>query len=545
MRFAGLAFSGARMVSFGLALLITLLAFWFLKATKTGKAIRATSQSREVALVCGINVPLVYLITFGMAAALAAADLGAQVSLIEKEPSLGGHLRISEFGLQAADLGILSYIELTALESSFDLVEQLSNAVSAHPGITVRTSATVFGWYEGNYLGVSQGNRLIKLRTDQLVIATGRVEQPLVFQNNDLPGIFLGGGLQRLMNLYGIKPGLRAVVVTTNDQGWYVARDLLKHDVEVAMLVDARPEIAENTITKQVREDGVPVKMAMTIKNALAGLEAGGGKVVVIDHPGMNRPAAFVRLGEFIAELNGLPQALAAADLIVTYGAPASLAAKKESRDVPVLFADVYDPVALGIVKDLVVPGGEITGVSGKTPLETLIKAYGEIQPAKKMGVLFSSDDRGSVLQVEQLETLARNQGFKILKQDVKRPDGVPEALSALAGQVDCLFAAESAVLNLRLDDILNFSAQNKLPLLSQTPGLSDKGALITLEADPAEQGQLVAVYALQILAGKKAHTLPVFTPKKVSLVINLKAAEKLNLKVPFQALSMATRVIK
>lgn len=233
------------------------------------------------------------------------------------------------------------------------------------------------------------------------------------------------------------------------------------------------------------------------------------------------------------------------ADLIVTYGAPASLAAKKESRNVPVLFADVYDPVALGIVKDLVVPGGEITGVSGKTPLETLVKAYGEIQPARKMGVLFSSDDKGSMLQVEQLETLARNQGFKILKQDVKRPDDVPQALKAFTGQVDCLFAAESAVLNLRLDDALDFSAQNQLPLLSQTPGLSDRGALITLEADPSEQGQLVAVYALQILAGKKAHTLPVLTPKKVSLVINLRVAEKLNLKVPFQALSMATRVIR
>lgn len=234
------------------------------------------------------------------------------------------------------------------------------------------------------------------------------------------------------------------------------------------------------------------------------------------------------------------------ADLIVTYGAPASLAAKKESRNIPVLFADVYDPVALGIVKDLIVPGGEITGVSGKTPLETLIRAYGEIQPARKMGVLFSSDDKGSVLQVEQLEVLAGNHGFKILKQDVKRAEGVAEALNSLAaGQVDCLFAAESALLNLRMDDILNFSAQNRLPILSQTPGLSDKGALITLEADPSEQGQLIAVYALQILSGKKAHTLPVFTPKKVSLVINLKVAEKLGLKVPFQALSMATRVIK
>jgi branched-chain amino acid transport system permease protein len=81
IRFAGLAFSGARMVSFALALLITLLAFWVLRFTKVGKAIRATSQSREVALVCGINVPHIYLITFGMAAALAAAG-GSLVSIM-------------------------------------------------------------------------------------------------------------------------------------------------------------------------------------------------------------------------------------------------------------------------------------------------------------------------------------------------------------------------------------------------------------------------------------------------------------------------------
>jgi putative tryptophan/tyrosine transport system substrate-binding protein len=233
------------------------------------------------------------------------------------------------------------------------------------------------------------------------------------------------------------------------------------------------------------------------------------------------------------------------ADLIVAYGAPAALAAKKEARNVPVLFADVYDPAALGIVKNLVAPGGEITGVSGKTPLETLVKAYGEILPARNMGVLFSSDDQGSVLQVEHLELLAGNRGFKVLKRDVKRADGVSQALGTLNGQIDCLFITESALLNLRMDEILNSSAQNKLPILSQTPGLSDRGALITLEADPSEQGQLLGGYALKILSGSKAHDLPVFTPKKVSLVINLKVAEKFGFKVPFQALSMATRVIR
>ncbi len=81
LRFGGLAFSAARVVSFALALLITLASFWVLRFTKIGKAIRATSQSREVALVCGINVPHIYLITFGIAAALAGAG-GSLVSIM-------------------------------------------------------------------------------------------------------------------------------------------------------------------------------------------------------------------------------------------------------------------------------------------------------------------------------------------------------------------------------------------------------------------------------------------------------------------------------
>lgn len=81
IRFGGLAFSAARVVSFALALLISLAAFWILRFTKLGKAIRATSQSREVALVCGINVPHIYLITFGIAAALAGAG-GSLISVM-------------------------------------------------------------------------------------------------------------------------------------------------------------------------------------------------------------------------------------------------------------------------------------------------------------------------------------------------------------------------------------------------------------------------------------------------------------------------------
>ena len=72
------------------------------------------------------------------------------------------------------------------------------------------------------------GERLIHLRTKRLVVATGGAEYPLLFQNNDLPGVMLGSGVQRLLQLYRVKPGNRALVVTNNDFGFTVAGDLFR-----------------------------------------------------------------------------------------------------------------------------------------------------------------------------------------------------------------------------------------------------------------------------------------------------------------------------
>lgn len=84
-----------------------------------------------------------------------------------------------------------------------------------------------------------QGNRLYKIRAGAVVFATGAYAQPLVFDNNDLPGIMLGSAVQRLVNLYGVLPGKRAVVITANEDGWGVAADLKATGAEVTV-VDER-----------------------------------------------------------------------------------------------------------------------------------------------------------------------------------------------------------------------------------------------------------------------------------------------------------------
>ena len=233
------------------------------------------------------------------------------------------------------------------------------------------------------------------------------------------------------------------------------------------------------------------------------------------------------------------------ADLIITYGAPVTLVAKKEVKGIPLLFADVYDPVALGIVKDLAVTGGEISGIASTTPVETLARTLVDIQAPKAILILFSASEQGSLLQARRMEEQGKKLGFAVIRVDVKSRDAAKQAIGDANGKADAVFITESILLSQGLHDLITTAKEHRLPVLTQIPDSGEKGALLTLEADPIEQGQLLAVHALQVLGGQKIFTLPVRTPKKVSLVVNMKVAEELGIKVPFQALSLATRVIK
>ncbi len=177
----------------------------------------------------------------GMAAAIAAADAGASVILVEEEPALGGHLRWG--GPEA--LGML---------------ESLRGAVAAREEIEVMTDAVVIGRFDHNWVSIVQRDiptveeRLVMARVKCLVVAAGTIERPYVFEGNDLPGVMLSTAARRLINLYAVKPGERAVVLTANESGDAAIADLESAGVEVAAVVDARQG---KTITRAIGRKGV------------------------------------------------------------------------------------------------------------------------------------------------------------------------------------------------------------------------------------------------------------------------------------------------
>jgi sarcosine oxidase subunit alpha len=163
----------------------------------------------------------------GLGAALAAAAAGAQVMLVDEEYELGGSLRWGAAGELA-------------------LLEELRGAVAAVPNIEVLLDSVVAGRYDGNWISILQrglphvAERLIKARAKALVVAPGLIERPYVFAGNDLPGVMLGTAVRRLINLYAVRPGKRAVVLTANPEGDAAVSDLDRAGVEIAAVLDAR-----------------------------------------------------------------------------------------------------------------------------------------------------------------------------------------------------------------------------------------------------------------------------------------------------------------
>jgi putative tryptophan/tyrosine transport system substrate-binding protein len=234
------------------------------------------------------------------------------------------------------------------------------------------------------------------------------------------------------------------------------------------------------------------------------------------------------------------------ADLIVTYGASATLAAVRESSDIPIVFADVYGPVETGIAKSLSSTGHNMAGVSSKVPLVTLMKTLMEIKPTRSMGVIYSGREEGALVQLKEARRVAAASGFTITEVNVATPSALDTALASLfAAKVDCIYVTECTAASRGFEKIVHRAAELKTPVISQMPGAAQKGAMVSLEADPVEQGQLAAEMAAKILGGRKASHLAVATPKKVDLVVNLKMAKSLDLHVPFPVLSAATRVVK
>ena len=199
----------------------------------------------------------------GMAAALRAAELGADVVLADDGPELGGWL-----------------LTCDARGRARELAERVRAA-----RVEILAPAAALGYFDG-IVPIWSGSSLHQVRADRHVTATGSIEQPLMFEGNDLPGVMLCSGALRLASLYGVRPGKRAVVATTADRGLEAALALADAGVEVAAIADARESGADGGLVARIEAARIPLLRGRAVVRAfgrgevrgavVAGLDAGG-----------------------------------------------------------------------------------------------------------------------------------------------------------------------------------------------------------------------------------------------------------------------------
>ena len=205
----------------------------------------------------------------GLAAALAAAESGADVVLCDENPRLGGSLLAET---RAAIDGRRGREWLAATLES----------LRAAPNVRILPRTQAFGYYAQNFAGLSERlaepdlladpdlprERLWQVRAKEVVLATGAIERPLVFSDNDRPGIVLAGAARRYLALYGVKVGERIVVVTAHDDAYRTALDLVDAGVAVDLIADLRSEAA-GPLPDAARAAGLKV----VVKASIHGIE--------------------------------------------------------------------------------------------------------------------------------------------------------------------------------------------------------------------------------------------------------------------------------
>src|SRR5262245_11107425 len=254
------------------------------------------------------------------------------------------------------------------------------------------------------------------------------------------------------------------------------------------------------------------------------------------------------RLPELAAELVGLK-----VDLIVAYGGPTPLAAKRATTVIPIVMANVADPVDSGLIASLARPGGNVTGLSAFAPeltskrlevLKDAIPRLSRVGLLRTPGGALGSDPE---LQLKELRPAAL--ALKIKLEEIKTQPDAKELESAFQTakqkQVGAIMTTTGRRFFAERKRVVELAVKYRLPAIYPEKGYVDDAGLMSYGADFDDLYRRAAVYVDKILKGAKPADLPVQQATKFEFVINLKAAKQIGLIIPPEVLARANRVIK
>ena len=250
------------------------------------------------------------------------------------------------------------------------------------------------------------------------------------------------------------------------------------------------------------------------------------------------------RLPDLAAELVRLK-----VDAIITASTPAVQAAKRATTTIPIVMANVSDPVAMGLVASLARPGGNVTGLSNLAPdlAGKRLELLKETLP-KLIRVAYIWDPRSPALTLihKEMQAAAQALGLKLQSLEVRNHDELAKAFESAVSERAGALIVPAPMFGPYRKELAELAEKKKLPLIFDTrTSVEEAGGLMSYGPDFHDMWRRAATYVDKILKGTKPADLPVEQPTKFELVINLKTANQIGLTIPQSVLFRADRVIK
>ena len=221
--------------------------------------------------------------------------------------------------------------------------------------------------------------------------------------------------------------------------------------------------------------------------------------------------------------------------LIVTLGSAATGLIQQHVSDIPVVFCMVLNPVASGYVRSMQRPGGNMTGASLDVPTKLQFEMLKAVVPGvKTVGVLYNPYETGEV--VEPAVQTAAELGLELIAVPVTSNDRLPAAVEKLRTRVDALWSvADSTVFasDRSIEFLLRQTLQYKIPFMGLSPAFVKAGALLALSVDYHDVGRQCGEQAALVLGGRAPASLPVTTPRRVTLYLNMNVARAIGVDIP------------
>lgn len=239
-----------------------------------------------------------------------------------------------------------------------------------------------------------------------------------------------------------------------------------------------------------------------------------------------------------------------APDVIVPITTPTAQAMVSATKDIPIVFATVTDPLKAQLIPQYEQPGGNVTGVSDKAPIAQQLDLFLELVPEMKtIGFIYNPGLDNSLSALEAIKTEAKARGIEVVESPSPTTNEVILATKKLIGKVDAIYVPNDTTIVASLESIVKIGQDVKLPIFAGETGAVARGSAAGLGIDYIALGKTAGNMVADVLEGKNPGEIDAViayeVQDKFQLIVNLPSAEKMGITVPQSVLDRATEVIK